>query len=120
MKTRLLWKLLNKDSERFIEVEWADEPTRAFETEIVVTVTNGKGVLASVAAKLAGAEADIAHIDMDQDGAQDVTDLRFLLGVRDLTHLNSALRALKRAPAVLAARRHNAITASGQAAPGGG
>ena len=113
-------KLLNKDSERFIEVEWADEPTRAFETEIVVTVTNGKGVLASVAAKLAGAEADIAHIDMDQDGAQDVTDLRFLLGVRDLTHLNSALRALKRAPAVLAARRHNAITASGQAAPGGG
>ena len=113
-------KLLNKDSERFIEVEWADETTRAFETEILVTVTNGKGVLARVAAKLAGAEADISHIDMDQDGAQDVTDLRFLLGVRDLTHLNSALRTLKRTPSVLAARRNNAITASGHAAPGGG
>ena len=113
-------KLLNKDSERFIEVEWADEPTRAFETEIIVTVTNGKGVLADVAAKLAGAEADIAHIDMGPDGAQDVTDLRFLLDVRDLTHLNSALRALKRTPSVLGARRNNAITASGHTAPGGG
>ena len=101
-------KLLNKDSERFIEVEWSDEPKRTFETEINVTVTNGKGVLARVAAKLAGAEADIAHIDMDQDGAQDVTDLRFLIGVRDAAHLSTALRALKRTPSVLAARRSKA------------
>ncbi len=101
-------KLLNKDSERFIEVEWADEPTRPFETEILVTVTNGKGVLADVAAKLASAEADIAHIDMDQDGAQDVTDLRFLIAVRDLAHLNTALRVLKRTPSVLNARRNSA------------
>ena len=70
-----------------------------------VTVTNGKGVLARVAAKLASAEADIAHIDMDPDGAQDVTDLRFLIGVRDLAHLNAALRTLKRTPSVLGARR---------------
>ena len=98
-------KLLNKDAERFIEVEWSDEPKRTFETEINVTVTNGKGVLARVAAKLAGAEADIAHIDMDQDGAQDVTDLRFLIGVRDVAHLSAALRTLKRTPSVLAARR---------------
>ncbi len=98
-------KLLNKDAERFIEVEWSDEPKRTFETEINVTVANGKGVLARVAAKLAGAEADIAHIDMDQDGAQDVTDLRFLIGVRDVAHLSTALRVLKRTPSVLAARR---------------
>ena len=103
-------KLLNKDSERFIEVEWSDEPKRTFETEISVTVTNGKGVLARVAAKLAGAEADIAHIDMDQDGAQDVTDLRFLIGVRDVAHLGTALRVLKRTPSVLAARRSKTST----------
>ena len=103
-------KLLHKDSERFIEVEWSDEPKRTFETEISVTVTNGKGVLARVAAKLAGAEADIAHIDMDQDGAQDVTDLRFLIGVRDVAHLGTALRVLKRTPSVLAARRSKTST----------
>jgi GTP pyrophosphokinase len=98
-------KLQNKDSERFIDVEWADEPLRVFETEIHVTVTNGKGVLARVAAALASAEADITHIDMDEEGAQAVTDLCFLIAVRDVTHLNTALRNLKRTPSVLGVRR---------------
>ena len=38
-------RLQHKDSERFITVEWSDEPSRAFEVGIVVTVRNGKGVL---------------------------------------------------------------------------
>ena len=101
-------RLQHKDSERFIDVEWADEMTRAFETEIAVTVTNGKGVLARVAAALASAEADIAHIDMDEEGAQDVTELRFLVAIRDLAHLNQALRNLSRAGSVLSARRSEA------------
>ena len=101
-------KLQNKDSERFIGVEWADEPVRSFETEIVVTVTNGKGVLARVAASLAAAEADIVHIDMSEEGAQEVTDLRFLIAVRDLTCLTTALRNLKRTPSVLSVRRSSA------------
>ena len=99
-------KLQNKDAERFIEVEWSDDLTRAFETEIAVTVTNGKGVLARVAAALASAEADIAHIDMDEEGAQDVTELRFLIAVRDVAHLNQALRNLSRTTSVLGARRN--------------
>ena len=60
-------KLQYKDSERFIAVEWSDEPVRPFETGIVVTVTNGKGVLARVASALASAEADITHIDMGDE-----------------------------------------------------
>jgi GTP diphosphokinase / guanosine-3',5'-bis(diphosphate) 3'-diphosphatase len=98
-------KLHNKDAERFIEVEWSDEMTRSFETEVLVTVTNGKGVLARVAAALASAETDIAHIDMDEEGAQDVTELRFLIAVRDVTHLSHALRNLSRTTSVLSARR---------------
>jgi GTP pyrophosphokinase len=98
-------KLQYKDSERFIGVEWSDEPVRPFETGIVVTVTNGKGVLAKVAAALATAEADIMHIDMGQDAAQDATDLRFLIAVRDAAHLDIALRNLRRTPSVLRADR---------------
>ena len=101
-------RLFNKDAERFIEVEWSDDMTRAFETEIVVMVTNGKGVLARVAAALASAEADIAHIDMDEEGAQDVTELRFLIAVRDIAHLNQALRNLSRTTSVLSVRRSKA------------
>ncbi len=101
-------RLFNKDAERFIEVEWSDDMTRAFETEIVVMVTNGNGVLARVAAALASAEADIAHIDMDEEGAQDVTELRFLIAVRDIAHLNQALRNLSRTTSVLSVRRSKA------------
>ena len=39
-------RLQNKDSERFIAVDWSEEPVRMFETRITVTVNNGKGVLA--------------------------------------------------------------------------
>jgi len=101
-------KLLLKDSERFIGVDWADEPLRAFETDIVVTVNNGKGVLAKVAAALATAEADIIHIDMGQEAARDTTDLRFLIAVRDKAHLDAALRHLTRTSSVLRAARHKA------------
>jgi GTP pyrophosphokinase len=99
-------KLQLKDSERFIGVDWADEPIRPFETSIVVTVNNGKGVLAKVAAALATAEADIVHIDMGQDAAQDASDLRFLLAVRDTAHLEIALRNLRRTQSVLRAERN--------------
>jgi GTP pyrophosphokinase len=98
-------RLQYKDSERFIAVEWSDEPLRMFETGIVVTVKNGKGVLARIAADLANAEADITHVDMDDEAALDTTDLRFIVAVRDQSHLEVALRNLRRTPAVLRAVR---------------
>jgi GTP pyrophosphokinase len=98
-------KLLNKDSERFIGVDWSDEPVRPFETGLVVTVVNGQGVLARVASALAVSEADIIHIDMGQEAAQETTDLRFVISVRDRAHLETALRNLRRTPSVLRAER---------------
>jgi GTP pyrophosphokinase len=98
-------RLQHKDAERFIGVEWSDEPVRQFETGVLVTVANGKGVLARVAAALATAEADIVHVDMDDERAQDATDLRFVVSVRDRSHLESVLRNLKRQPSVMRARR---------------
>jgi GTP pyrophosphokinase len=103
-------KLQHKDSERFIGVEWADEPVRAFEAGIVVTVTNGKGVLAKVAAALAAAEADIVHIDMGQEAPHDDMDLRFVVAVRDASHLETALRNLNRNPSVIRASRSKVAT----------
>ena len=98
-------KLKHKDIERFIGVEWSDEPIRTFETGVLVTVTNGKGVLARVAAALAAAEADITHIDMEDEAAQHATDLRFVIAVRDHNQLDAALRNLRRTPSVLKAER---------------
>ena len=98
-------KLRHKDAERFIGVEWSDEPVRAFETGIVVTVSNGKGVLAKVAAALAAAEADIVHVDMGSEAQQNDAELRFVVAVRDSAHLQTALRNLSRTASVLSAKR---------------
>ena len=98
-------KLQHRDSERFIAVDWSDEPMRAFETGLLVTVSNGKGVLARVAAALASAEADITHVDMGQEPAQDATDLRFDVAVRDRIHLAAVIRQVKRTSSVLRVQR---------------
>ena len=104
-------RLLLRDSERFLEVEWADEPVRSFETTVVVTVTNGKGVLARVASSIASAEADITHVDMGDEPAQTATDIRFSVAVRDRQHLADVLRSLKRTNSVIKAQRFKLVKA---------
>ncbi len=98
-------KLQQKDSERFIGVDWSDEPLRNFEATISVTVVNTKGVLARVAGTLANSEVDIIHVEMGQASAQDAAENTFIISVRDLNHLETVLRNLKRTPAVLNAER---------------
>jgi GTP pyrophosphokinase len=98
-------RLQHKDAERFITVAWADEPVRTFEAGVVVTVVNGKGVLARVAAAMAAAEADIVHLGMTDEAAQEALDLRFVINVRDRAHLDTVLRQLRRTQSVLRAGR---------------
>ncbi len=100
-------KLQQKDSERFIAVEWAEDPVRAFDTAVIVTVQSGKGVLAKVAAAMASAEADITQVDLGRDSevGAPTADLRFVIAVRDTSHLDSVLRTLTRTPTVLRAKR---------------
>ena len=98
-------KLQHKDSERFIPVAWADEPVRPFETGILVTVNNRKGVLARVSVELAKAEVDITQVDMGDEADFATTDLRFVVEVRDRAHLDNAIRTLTRTPSVLRTRR---------------
>jgi GTP pyrophosphokinase/guanosine-3',5'-bis(diphosphate) 3'-pyrophosphohydrolase len=94
-------RLYERDSERWMQVEWADELTRSFETSVVALVGNGKGVLAQVASAISAAEADIRHLDMGPENAAETAELRLLLSVRDRLHLADVLRALRRNPVVL-------------------
>jgi GTP pyrophosphokinase/guanosine-3',5'-bis(diphosphate) 3'-pyrophosphohydrolase len=98
-------RLFERDSERWMPVDWADELTRSFETRIVALVKDGKGVLAQVASAISAAEADITHLDMGDAAASDTTELRLLLSVRDRQHLADVLRLLRRTPVVLRVAR---------------
>ncbi len=98
-------RLYERDRERWMQVEWAEEPTRAFETQLQVLLHNGKGALAQVAQAVSRAEADITHIDMGDERPGETADMKLLVSVRDRLHLAEVLRTLKRTPAVLRVQR---------------
>ena len=86
-------------------MDWAEQPTRAFETGVSLLLKAGKGVLAEVATAVAAAEADITHIDMGDQGMEETTELKLVLAVRDRLHLAEVMRTLKRSTAVLRTSR---------------
>jgi GTP pyrophosphokinase/guanosine-3',5'-bis(diphosphate) 3'-pyrophosphohydrolase len=98
-------RLYERDSERWLPVEWSEQPVRPFDVLVHVLVSNGKGVLARLATAVASTETDITHIDMGSDRATDTAELKLTLAVRDRQHLADVLRTLKRAPSVLRVSR---------------
>ncbi|MCW5666686.1 MAG: bifunctional (p)ppGpp synthetase/guanosine-3',5'-bis(diphosphate) 3'-pyrophosphohydrolase [Piscinibacter sp.] len=98
-------RLFERDSERWMSVEWAEQPSRPFETAVALLLRNGKGVLAEVASAVASAEADITHIDMGDERAATTSELKLLLSVRDRLHLAEVMRTLKRTASVLRVAR---------------
>ncbi len=98
-------RLFERDSEHWMGVDWAEQPTRAFEAGVLLLVSNGKGVLAQVAQAVSEAEADITHIDMGNEPAADAAELQLRLSVRDRLHLAEVMRTLKRSPSVLRVAR---------------
>jgi GTP diphosphokinase / guanosine-3',5'-bis(diphosphate) 3'-diphosphatase len=98
-------RLFERDHEHWLAVDWAEEPTRPFETAVHLLLTNGKGVLAQVCGAVASAEADISHIDMGSERAADTAELKLLLKVRDRLHLADVMRTLRRVATVLRVSR---------------
>jgi GTP pyrophosphokinase/guanosine-3',5'-bis(diphosphate) 3'-pyrophosphohydrolase len=98
-------RLFERDSEHWMSVDWAEQPSRPFETLVTLLVSNGKGVLAQVAQAVSEAEADITHIEMGNEPAAETTELQLLVSVRDRLHLADVMRTLKRSQAVLRVSR---------------
>jgi GTP pyrophosphokinase/guanosine-3',5'-bis(diphosphate) 3'-pyrophosphohydrolase len=63
-------------------------------------------VLAQVASAVSSAEADIVHIDMDPEPAEEQIELRLIVSVRDRVHLADVLRTLRRSPVVSRVSRY--------------
>ena len=99
-------RLFERDNERWIGVDWAEEPLRAFETGVTVLLRPSKGALAQMAQAVSAAEADIKRIEMGPEPAGDAVEMLLLtVSVRDRLHLAEVMRALKRSTAVARASR---------------
>ena len=92
------------DPEKWIDVQWDPTIDRLFKVDIRVTVTDGRGVLARLAAAIAATDSNISYVNMEDQMAESenrYTTVGFTLEVRHRMHLASLMRQLRHMPEVV-------------------
>jgi GTP pyrophosphokinase len=82
-------------------VIWAEDIQRSFDVAIRVDVRNAKGVLARIAGTLTSADANIAHVAMDDRFSESAVGIRFVIQVESRYHLAKVMRRLRQNQDVL-------------------
>ena len=83
------------DPERWIDLQWASEPSGLYTVNIDVRVLNERGVLGMVAAAIAEADSNILNVHVVDEG-EGVSAIHFKIQVRDRRHLALVVRMLRR------------------------
>ena len=84
-----------RDAERWIDIEWAEDIHGQFRTVVEVQVREAPGALARVAAEIAASEANIVSVAMEDEPDQ-FAILRFTLQVQGRQHLAKVFRQMRR------------------------
>jgi guanosine-3',5'-bis(diphosphate) 3'-pyrophosphohydrolase len=88
-------KQIRKEPERWTDVQWSPEITRPFDVNVDLQAVNEKGALATIAATLSDAGANITNLTMSDETAYRKL-LHFTIQVTDRVHLARILMALRR------------------------
>ena len=88
-------RMLSKDGEKWVEVEWSKEVHREFEVDLVIDTLQGKGVLARVASSVTAADSNIMNVSMEDRYKEDSVVIRFTIQVYDRLHLSRVMRSLR-------------------------
>ncbi len=88
-------RMLSKDSDKWVEVEWGKEVNREFEVDLAIDTRQGKGVLARVASSVTAADSNILNVSMNDRYKEDAVTIRFTIQVSDRLHLSKVMRSLR-------------------------
>lgn len=88
-------KQIRKEPERWTDVQWSPEISRPFDVNVDLQALNEKGALATIAATLSDAGANITNLSMS-DETPFRKLLHFTLQVKNRVHLAKVLMALRR------------------------
>jgi len=102
-------RMLSKDSEKWVEVEWGKDLNREFEVDLAIDTRQGKGVLARVASSVTAADSNIMNVSMEDRYKEDSVTIRFTVQVFDRLHLSKVMRSLRSNPDVMKVTRTRAI-----------
>ena len=102
-------RMLSKDSDKWVEVEWGKELNREFEVDLAIDTRQGKGVLARVASSVTSADSNIMNVSMEDRFKEDSVTIRFTIQVYDRLHLSKVMRSLRSNPDVMRVTRTRAL-----------
>ena len=98
-------RMLSKDSDKWVEVEWGKDLNREFEVDLAIDTKQGKGVLARVASSVTAADSNIMNVSMEDRFKEDSVIIRFTIQVFDRLHLSKVMRSLRANPDVMRVTR---------------
>jgi guanosine-3',5'-bis(diphosphate) 3'-pyrophosphohydrolase len=87
-------------AQEWIPLVWAENVQGDFLAELRVKGENRRGVLASIAAEISGAESSIENVQMAEKVDTRASDMRFLITVKNRVHLARIMRRLRALPVV--------------------
>ncbi len=91
-------------SDKYIDVQWADDAIGDFSCEIKLEIENKSGLLARTATVISDCNVDIENVEMeDRDGFS--MNLLYLIKVADRKHLAMLMRRLRRIASVMSIHR---------------
>ena len=88
-------RMLSKDSDKWVGVQWSKDTNREFDVGIIIDTKQGKGVLAKVASSITSADSNILNVAMDDKYKEDSVTMRFTIQVSNRLHLSRVLRGLR-------------------------
>ncbi len=93
------------ESHRLVDVEWEEGDQSGHTAEIVVTLADVKGALASVSSSLASNDVNILEADVRGGRGDGVATCRFVIEVTDRDHLRRAVQGLRKVKHVFEVKR---------------
>ena len=82
-----------KQPAKWIPVDWRQDISGEYQSEIRVRTLNRVGLLAEVAGRISATFSNIRHVNVETDG--DESTLLFRLNVRDRRHLAQVMRSIR-------------------------
>ncbi|UCD68665.1 MAG: bifunctional (p)ppGpp synthetase/guanosine-3',5'-bis(diphosphate) 3'-pyrophosphohydrolase [Betaproteobacteria bacterium] len=89
------------DPDKWMDVEWAPDSKKMFTVSLRVLASEGRGVLAKIAAEIAKTESNIETVSLEPFDSSAYAEINFTVLVANRLHLAKVMRGLRSVPEVV-------------------
>ncbi|NIO42738.1 MAG: RelA/SpoT family protein, partial [Burkholderiales bacterium] len=93
------------DPDKWVDVEWAPDSKKLFTVSLRVLTSEGRGVLAKIAAEIAKTDANIESVSLEPFDSSAYAEINFTVLVANRIHLAKVMRSLRRVQEVVRVTR---------------